>query len=367
MVLANDVEGFRDLMEEAADTTPKGPLDNPKKTVLTHFLDLAEDPRFFPYIDEWRAQGWVAEDMLCSIHRAHARENWETNREAAWRSVEMCMATAREASKNAEKSWQVADCLEEAHFLTQTSTLSLVPFVERVADPLEPLKFRVALLDGMTRIPVSGPDRRQMHDAKLSRAEAVAQAEAQLSSVEARYEWIVTAVKPMLEAGILASGTAVGAMEIEEASVALGRSYVGKYALSESPGDVDLAWAWIRTMKNKKKNNTLLSLGIWDRNKETKEDMYWYFCVRPAETKSAAASPLGPMNLLDAISIRAKERAPDPEILRSKHCVGPKTGEYQKIWGPFPLESIGRSTIIGAAKSESTARPAVVLKKRVLL
>lgn len=355
-------------MSEAADTTPKGPLDNPKKTVLTHFLDLAEDPRYFSYIDQWRGQGWVADDMLCSIHRAHARLNWEKNREAAWKSVEICLATAREASKSAEKSWQVADCLEEAHFLVQTSTAALIPFIERVADPLEPLKFRAALLDGMTRIPVSGPDRRQMDDAKLSRAEAVAQAEAQLARVEQRFEWIVSAVKTAMEPGILASGSAVGAMEIEEASLALGRSYVGKYALAENPDDVDLAWAWIRTMKTKKKNNTLLSLGIWDRNKETKDDMYWYFCVRPAAQQKAGSNPLGPMYLLDAISIRGKERAADVEALRGQHCVDPQSkGVYPKIWGPFPLESVGRGAIMGAAKSESPLRAAVVLKKRIML
>lgn len=362
--MEQDIAAFGPLMDEAAETTPKGPLDNPKKTVLTHFLDFAGDPRFFPIIEEWKSKGWVGDDMVCSIHRAHARLNWEKDRAAAEQSVETCLAIAREASKNSEKSWQVADCLEEASFLTQTSTAALVPYVERVADPTEPVKFRVALLDGMTRIPVTGADRRQMNDRSLSREQALEEAARQLRGVEGRFEWIVSATKTFLEPNLLASGSAVGAMEIEEASLGLGRSYLGKYALSENPDDHDLAWAWVRTMKLKKKNTSLSALGIWDRSKETKDDMYWYFCAKPGESKGGAV----PVLAVDAISVRAKERAPDLEALRTAQCLDKKTNEvYPQIFGPFPLESVGRGAVSERMKGDGKTRTAVVLKRRVLL
>jgi hypothetical protein len=362
--MARDIQAFRPLMDEAADTLPKGPLDNPKKTVLTHFLDFADDPQFFPIIEEWQAKGWVADDMVCSIHRAHARLAWEKDRESAQKSVDTCLEIARQAAKTAEKSWQVADCLEGASFLTQSSTTALVSFVERVADPTEPLKLRVALLDGMTRIPVTGADRRQMHDNKLPREQALAEAEKQLTGVQGRFEWIISAAKPFLEPNLLASGSAVGAMEIEEASLGLSRSYVGKYAISENPDDNDLAWAWVRVMKGKKKNPTLSALGIWDRSKETKEDMYWYLCTRDAEAKTSA---VGPVAMVDAISIRVKERAADLENMRTTQCIDKKSNEvYPKIFGPFPLESVGRGAVSELIKTESGKRSAVILKRRIL-
>lgn len=361
-VLARDINAFPPLMNEAAETLPKGPLDNPKRTVLTHFLDFADDPKFFPIIEDWKSKGWVAEDMVCSIHRAHARLLWEKDRDEAWKSVEMCLSTAREAARSAEKSWQVSDCLEDATFLTQTATTALVPFVERVADPTEPLKFRVALLDGMTRIPVSSADKRQMNDHTLPREQAIAEAEAQLHGVETRFEWIISSSKTSLEPGLLASGSAIGAMEIEEASLGLGRSYVGRYAISENPDDNDLAWAWIRVMKTKKKNPSLSALGIWDRSKETKEDVYWYFCARPAT--GTASGPA----VVDAISVRAKERAGDIDALRAAQCVDKKTSEvYPKIYGPFPLESVGRGAVSTLMKDENGKRTAVVLKRRILM
>jgi hypothetical protein len=188
-VLQNDVEAFPDLMEEAAETSPKGPRDNPKKTVLTHFLDLAADPRFFPYIEEWRKKGWVEDDMICSIHRAHHRATRDSDPKAAARSVNVCLNVARAAARETERSWQVKDCLEEAAFLAETSTQALVPFLRLVADPTEPLRFRAGLLDGMTRIPLSSPERRLANDSALTREQAFAAAEKDLRGVESRFTW----------------------------------------------------------------------------------------------------------------------------------------------------------------------------------
>ena len=51
--------------------------------MLTHFLDLAGDPLFFPYIEDWMAKGWVSDTMTCAIHRARFRSTREKDPEDA--------------------------------------------------------------------------------------------------------------------------------------------------------------------------------------------------------------------------------------------------------------------------------------------
>lgn len=373
-VLEQDVERFRELMEEAASTEPRGPNDNPKKTVLTHFLDLAGDERFFPFIEAWRSKGWVAEDMVCSIHRAHHRAMRALDPAGAQRSIDVCVKTAREAARDADRAWQVRDCLDEAAFLTETSTRALVPFLAIAADPTEPPRLRVALLEGMSRIPVSGPERRLDNDASLTREDAVKQAEAQLGAIERRFEWIVEAAKPFTDPTLLASGTAFGAMEIEEASIALGRSYVGRLATGEDPVLSDLAWAWVRVMKTKKKVPSLQSLGLWSRDRETKEDTYWFMCTRPATAPppGSPAAAVGVAGGIDAISIRTSTPGVDREALRTTRCVDkPGAPPYPRILGPFPLESVGRGMAAASRGGEDPAKPSartsVILRRRLLL
>src|SRR5687768_3022809 len=72
-VLRGDVQAFDELMEEAADTLPRHPYDNPKRTVLTHFLDFGGSDLFFPMIEKWRAKDWISDNMTCAIHRARYR------------------------------------------------------------------------------------------------------------------------------------------------------------------------------------------------------------------------------------------------------------------------------------------------------
>ena len=94
-VMRNDAAAFKDLMEEAADTLPAGPLDNPEKTVLTHFLDLAQDPLFFPMVEEWMAKGWIGDDMTCAVFRAHYKAEIDRHPEAAQKSAARASDRAR--------------------------------------------------------------------------------------------------------------------------------------------------------------------------------------------------------------------------------------------------------------------------------
>lgn len=361
-VLTRDVEAFQELMEEASETFPKGPRDNPKKTVLTHFLDLAADPRFFPTIEAWKKKGWVDDDMICSIHRAHHRLVRENDPVAAQRSIDVCLDVARMAARVPDRAWQVNDCLEGAAFLTQTATSALVPFVALAIDPAEPLRFRVGLFDGMTRIPISTPGRRLGNDSSLSPEDARRQAAEELALVEARFTWIIRRALPSADIPALATGTAIGAMEIEATSVALGRSFIGAAAASEDPYLGDLAWAWVRVMKNKKRVAKLASLGLWNRERETRENVFWYVCTREVgET---------PAPLVEAVSLRASVEIAEPEAVRATTCLDAESGAaYPTIIGPFPLEAIALAVArqrLGA-KRPHVPEITLLLKRRLLL
>lgn len=369
-VLEGDAARFPELMEEAASTRPSGPRDNPKKTVLTHFLDLAADPRFFPYIEDWRRKGWVDEDMTCSIYRAHARADRALDPAAARRSVEACLATARAAATRADRAWQVDDCLDEASFLTETSTAALVPFLRLVADPNEPLRFRAGLLHGMTNIPIAGASREAVNDAGLGADGARGIVENRLSVLRPRFVAVIEATRPFIELPLLAGSTALGAAQIEHASQTIGRSFIARFATSTAPDDPDLSWAWIRALKNKKPVLDLTALGLWNRDRETRGDVFWYLCTRPRPDGPAppALAALGPVAVVDAISVRAPARAGDPDAIRRTACLDPRGGApYPAIAGPFPAESIGRAAALEATAPDPARRAVVVLARRVLI
>lgn len=369
-VLENDASRFEDLMEEAADTTPAGPLDNPRLTVLTHFLDLAGDPLFFPYVDDWMKKGWVSDTMTCAIHRARFRAMREKDTEDANRSAEICIKRARIASQDPELSWEVDRCLEEAPFLVDTSTTALLPYLKMVADPTEPKKFRYGLIDGMTRVYITSPSRMLSNDPSLSREEASRIARDHVDKQAERLDFIIEATRPYVSSTLLGSATARGVLEVENVSVALSKSYVGKYSASGDPYLKDLAWSWVRVQKNRKKVNRIAALGLYDRAKETKKDVYWYFCSRRGgrADESSKAALLGPLNVVEAISIRTKKQVDDIESLRAKHC-SKADDVYPNISGPFPLESTGRGAVtasVAAALGEDDVRTSILLRKRVL-
>jgi hypothetical protein len=365
-VLEDDAARFEDLMEEAADTTPAGPLDNPKLTVLTHFLDLAGDPLFFPYIEDWMAKGWVSDTMTCAIHRARFRSMRDKDPAEADRAAQVCIKRARHAATDPELQWEVDRCLEEAPFLVDTSTTALVPYLRMVAEPTEPVKFRYGLLDGMTRVYISSPSRIASNDSSLTREEAAEIARGHVDKQVQRLDFIIAAVRPYVNATLLASSTARGVLEVENVSVALGKSYIGKFATSDDPYERDVAWAWVRTQKNRKKVNRIAALGLYNRAKETRKDVYWYFCSRRGgdEAAKSGAGVLGPLNMIEAISIRRKEAVDDVEALRAEVCA-----DYPTIGGPYPLEATGRGTVtasVAEALGEEKIRTSVLLRKRVL-
>src|SRR5690348_4492377 len=72
-VLQEDVAAFDGLMAEAAQTPPSSPMDNPTRTVLSHFLDLGAGDRYFAMIESWFAKGWVSDNMTCAIQQGRYR------------------------------------------------------------------------------------------------------------------------------------------------------------------------------------------------------------------------------------------------------------------------------------------------------
>ena len=228
--MRGDAAIFRELMEEAADTTPAGPLDNPEKTVLTHFLDLAADPLFFPMVEEWMQKGWVGEDMRCAVYRAHYRAEIGRDPAAALASAEKILNLARAAAPDAERQWEVEVCLSGAPFLTATATAALLPYLQIAADPTEPIRFRAGLLDGMTNAFLTGAERLYGNQPELTREEAQALAMKQASDQARRTRFVLESVRPYVESAFLAAATARGVLEVETVLVPPGQSFVGRYA-----------------------------------------------------------------------------------------------------------------------------------------
>lgn len=357
-VLKSDAAAFKELMEEAAETTPAGPLDNPEKTVLTHFLDLAGDPLFFPYVEEWMQKGWVGEDMRCAVYRAHYRAEEKRNPEVAQASAQKILDLARAAAPDAERQWEVDVCLSGAPFLTVTATAALLPYLKLAADPTEPIRFRAGLLDGMTNAYLTGAERLYGNQPELTREEAQALARKQASDQATRTRFVLEAVRPYVESAFLASATARGVLEVENVLVPLGQSFVGRYAESEDPYEHDLAWAWVRAIKAKKKIPRIMGLGLWNRNLEPKADVDWYLCARPGPAPTGSAGALGPVKTMEALAVRSPSGTPPPNL--EARCDG-----FPERWGPYPLEATARARL-AERHSEGGERVAVLLKKRVI-
>ncbi|MCK6546559.1 hypothetical protein L6R52_11985 [Myxococcota bacterium] len=330
--LAGDVEAFDALMEEAADTTPSGPLDNPKKTVLSHFLDLGASDRFFPLIEAWRAKGWVSEHMTCAIHRARFRGKAATDRAEADRAADVCLDRARAAAVDPDRRWEVEACLAEAPFLVETSTSAIARYVALASDLAEPPLFRAGLLDGMTTVWLQDPGILRVNEPTISKEVATQRSRAQLDEARARFEWVLRGARRGSDASVIASGTALGALELERVSQAHGRSFVGDWAARPSPDDADLAWAWLRAAKTKKRHVRLDGLGVWDRNREPAGDAFWYLCARPPVARDGATA-------IEVISVLAHEPA-DPASIRSAQCAAVPDAT---VLGPYPLESAARA------------------------
>ncbi|MBK8014998.1 MAG: hypothetical protein IPK13_27075 [Deltaproteobacteria bacterium] len=277
--LSGDVAAFERLMARAAETMPEFPRDNPKRTVASHFLALGGHDAFMPTIHRWLERGWVSDRMLCAIHRARYRGLATKNPDEALESADTCIARARAAAEDPERSWEVEACLDGAPFLAETSTSALGPMLAQAVDPLAPLSFRSAMLKAMTFRFISDLPTRLVNDPHVERPQAMRDTARDVMAARRRFEAILSMLESISDESLLARATAPAALEIERASQSIGAPFLADYALSETPFQRDLAWAWVRAMKPKKENPRLASLGIWNRRREPLTDAGWFVCL----------------------------------------------------------------------------------------
>lgn len=233
--LRGDVEIFDALMEEAADTTPSGPLDNPKKTVLRTSSTSAASDWFFPLIEAWRAQGWVSDTMTCAIDRARWRGTAASSPDEADRAADVALDRAGTAAADPDCRWEVEACLAEAPFLVQSSTKAIDRFVALSVDLAEPPLFRAGLLDGMTTLWLQDPGILRVNEPSLSKEEATRRSLAQLEQARARFE-VIGAARRGSDATVLAGGMAPRGPRVERVSQAHGRSFPRRLGVERVAG-----------------------------------------------------------------------------------------------------------------------------------
>jgi hypothetical protein len=343
--IARDIDVFQELMLEASETLPSHPRDNPKRTVLTHFLDFGGDPHFYEIIEAWKEKGWVSDNMDCAIHRARYRGLIAFDPLEAELAADNCVGLAREAAPDPERRWVIEACLEEAPFLTRTSTIAVERFIAVAADPSEPYVLRAGVLDGMTHLFLQDPGTLRVNDPKMSREAAIAQSKAQLEEVEARFVSIVRAIQTTAEPGLISGATAFAAAELERVSQWHGKSFFGAFASADSPDDQDLAWGWTRAMKSKKRTARLEHLAFWDRKREPQGDAYWYVCASASGNKR------------EAITVLAESAVADLEALRERECkTSSKAATLTEIFGPYPLESSAKMSVTASTSAQLIVR-----------
>lgn len=352
--LAGDAAGFRALMAEAAETRPKNPFDNPKQTVLSHFFDLGGHDLFFPILEEWRQRGWLDERMTCAIHRARHRALRARDPVEARRAAEVCVEQALAAAWRQER-WEIDACLEDAAFLTESSTTAIAPFVARAADPSGPPAFRAGLLRGLSMIHLQDPYTRRANDPQLSEAEVHRQAVAQVERLGLRLALIVEATRVTTDPALLAAATSRGALELERASLAVGRSFLGAHILGRDAELDDLAWAWVKLQSDGPPDPRLDSLGLWDRRKEP-GGASWYACTRTEVAPAGEAKVRG-------LLVLAQARVPDPEALAGL-CRDAEGAPLPELAGPFPLAATARGVLQARARALGATRVELVLERR---
>lgn len=337
-----DLKRFEELMEEAVDDGPQFPGDKPVQTVLMHFLDLAGHPQFPALLARWQAKKWIPDESTCQIHRARYRALADKNPPAAQKAADAALERARNAARAGDRSWEVEACLDEAPFLTVTSTRALSAALDRAADPDEPSAFRQGLLEGMSRIFLRDPDTLISAGEVKTREQAADISRKETDAAEKRLFAIIGHVAPSGDVDLIARGTAFAALEQERVRLALGESLLARTSSSSELLWTDLTWGWIRAMKEREKLARFADLGLWQRDKEPEGDAFWYTCLEP----TAAG--------FDAILLRLPERATDTTALKNTHCAG----DDARLEGPFPLAATARHDREGKK---------LRLKKRLLL
>ena len=337
-----DVDAFEGLMQEASVKKPRSPLLKPQRTVLTHFLELAGHARFFETIEAWRKQGWVSDNLTCAIHRARYRHSKAEDPKEADRAAQVCVQRARAAAYSGARSWEIEACLDEAPFLTETSTQALVPYLEVVADAGEPRALRRALLEGMTKLFLQDVHIRTTNAPELPAEGHRAQAEAQYGAAVARFQSLVEAARGGADPVLIAAGSAVGALELERVALTQRRSFLWSYALSAGdPERTDLAFAWVRSMKAKEKLFRHASLGLWNRAAEPAGDAFWYACLSRPEVKPTFASAR-----VQVTPLRASTRD-DAKAQQSCRSLAAD----RQLMGPFPLKATLRGSVTASVSA----------------
>jgi hypothetical protein len=338
---ADDAERFEELMAEAQEG-PQFPGDRPVQTVLTHFMALADHPRFLEILERWRAQGWVPDESSCAIERARYQALKDKDPKGAQGAVEQILTRARDAARSEDKSWEVEACIDGAPFLTLSSTAALTFPMSRAADPEEPALLREWLLRAMSTVYLDDADTLLAEGKAADRASAQAAALAQLRPAEARLGWILAQAEDSGDTALIARGTAFAALEVERVSLSAGERFLARTASASAPLLADLTWAWVRALKAKTRIARFNDLALWSRDVEPEADAFWYWCRWPDDR---------------GIAVRVPERASDPAWIAEKHCQL-DGAPAAAIEGPFPLAASGQVTPAGHK---------LKLKKRLLL
>ncbi len=366
LALARDVVGFEALMQEAAESEPAGPLDDPERTVLTHFLDLAGEPEFFGVLARWRERGWIGDEATCAVHRAHHRAMRARDPATARRSADLCVERARAAAAHAERAWEITACLEEAPFLVESSTAAVAPYLALANDGRQPEALRLALLEG-----IAGYRRahaRVPHGEVLDREARRARDEAARAAQRGRLEWMASASGQGDSALLFARATASAALELEADYVSRGQSFFAPLVASPDPARRALPWAWVlegarqarEPMAAGGPREPLEQLGLWPE--EADAPTYWYLCAARPEPPSKG----GGLVRVEAKAVRAR-RALEARALRERHC--PDATVYPTVLGPLPLEASAKAALREqlAAELPTGQRPALVIRERVIV
>jgi len=350
-----DAQAFVELMEEASEAEPKSRLDNPKKTVLTHFLDLAKDPAYLQTIDAWNAKGWIDEDMICPVYRAHFGAHAQSSPKQAQASAQLCLQRARAASLAKDRAWEVDLCLMGAPFFTKTSTPTLQPYLQMATSPDEPEPFRRAMLKGLTFREDFSPRERWGVTSTLTPDAQKLFTHRQARQWQRRLTWLLDTLQDKVPATELAIASARGVMEVEQVMNSRGQSFVARYAASEDPVRRQWAWAWVRALKHAEPVDHLGGLGIWDRGREPSGDAYWYICHGPAVLNEGGV--LGPRYVAEARSLQSQVRLAGGPDAPAMACAAPE----QQI-GPFPLEQIARAVAVQQLKASLPTGARVIVR-----
>lgn len=282
------LSAFDSLMSEARQRSTRSTLAAPERTVFTHFLALAGHPGFPSALERFRERGWIPVDQECSIARARHRALHPSDPAGAEEAARSAVELARASAPHPSHAWVLKACLQDALFLTETSTTALEPWLMVVADPAEPAPLRQALLQGMTVRWLLDPARQRQLRLGLSPKEAEEMARAEFERERARFIAVLEAGALAADPPTLASGTAVGALELERLAGTVGRGFLDEFAGPSAPQHrIDLAEAWLLGLSSGPRHPRLDVLGLW--RSDYRPRVRWFACLdQPTKGRARA-------------------------------------------------------------------------------